>query len=101
MSISPTDIAHLKEAAEAAWSARWQTAWDMNHDGSVNLTDVWLFLRWVFFAPGDFVLLALMLYTTGFAALVGIGTQMLFGAVSGAISAVVWILVFGFFGTRG
>jgi len=98
---TPTNIAHLKEIAEGAWQARWQLSWDLNNDGSVNLTDIWLFLRWVFFMPGDFALLMLMLHATTVALYLGIGVNLLSGAISGAISAVVWIIVFGFFGSRG
>jgi len=98
---TPTDIAHLKDAAEAAWQARWQLSWDMNNDGSVSIGDFWLFLRWVFFVPGDFVLLLMMLHATTIALYLGMGVKLLSGAISGAISAVVWIVTFGFFGSRG
>jgi hypothetical protein len=57
-------IAQLKAAAELAWSARWQMSRDMNHDDVVNLADFRLLASWLFFAPGDALLLMTMIYAT-------------------------------------
>jgi hypothetical protein len=49
---------HLRIAAELAWDARGRCTWDMN--GAMNGADTWLWLKWVFFAPGDLLLLLLI-----------------------------------------
>jgi hypothetical protein len=57
-------VQQLRIAAEFAWNIRWKIAWDMNGDGMVTISDVWLWLKWIFFAPGDLLLLLLMKYRT-------------------------------------
>jgi hypothetical protein len=93
-------IAHLKSAAEIAWTARWQMSWDMNHDDVVNLADLWLLTSWFFFAPGDAILLLAMMYATPVALFLGIDLQSLSGILSGTISAIVWLVTIGYFARR-
>lgn len=93
-------IAQLKAAADLAWSTRWNTSWDMNHDNVVNLTDVLLLASWFFFAPGDALLLVTMIYATPIALFIGIDPSSLSGVASGAVSALAWLVLLGFFARR-
>ena len=83
----------LISAADLAWSARWKIAWDMNGDGVVTISDAWLWLKWVFFAPGDFLLLLLMKHGTAIALFLEIYPGSLYGWLSGLISAAIWFFV--------
>ncbi len=93
-------IAALKAAAEIAWSLRWDMSWDMNHDNVVDLADLWLLTAWFFFAPGDAILLLAMIYATPAALLAGIDPLALSGVLSGIVSAIVWLVMLGFFARR-
>ena len=93
-------IAALKAAAEIAWNLRWDISSDMNHDNVVNLADLWLLTSWFYFAPGDAILLLAMIYATPVALLAGIDPLSLSGALSGIVSAVIWLVTLGFFARR-
>ena len=45
---------------EAAWDNRWYFSSDMNQDGLFTIADIGLMLKYVFFAPGDFLILAIL-----------------------------------------
>jgi len=93
-------IAQLRAAAQIAWSLRWDMSWDMNHDNVVDLADFWLLASWFFFAPGDFLLLAAMIYATPVALFLAIDPLSLSGILSGIISGIVWLVTLGFFARR-
>jgi hypothetical protein len=65
----------------------------MNGDGMVTISDVWLWLKWIFFAPGDFLLLVLMKYGTSVALFLEITPANISGVLSGVISAFVWFVM--------
>jgi len=90
MDASPIAIEQLKEAAELAWGLRWQFAWDMNGDGIVSILDVGHWIAWIFFAPGDFILLETMLRPTRLALSLGILPKDLSGFGSGILSLLWW-----------
>jgi hypothetical protein len=82
-----------------AWDVRWIFLTDMNGDGVVTISDFWLWAKWVFYAPGDFMLLALMLKAPSVAGFLEITTAMLYGWWSFALSLWVWyVLVTGSIG---
>ena len=83
----------LRIAAEFAWNIRWKIAWDMNGDGVVTISDAWLWLKWIFFAPGDLLLLLLMSYGAPIALFLEINPASMSGMLSGVISAIVWYIV--------
>src|SRR2546423_95062 len=83
----------LKIAADFAWNIRWKIAWDMNGDGIVTISDGWLWLKWIFFGPGDFSLLLLMKYGTPVAVFLEIRPESMFGWLSGLTSAMAWLIV--------
>ena len=72
----------LQNAADLAWHARWNIAWDMNGDGMVTISDALLWLKWTFFAPGDLLLLLLMSYGTPIALFLEINPSWLSGVLS-------------------
>jgi hypothetical protein len=92
MAVSTTAQQQLRTAADLAWDARWNFTWDMNNDGVVTISDAWLWLKWVFFAPGDLLLLLLMKFGTGAAVSLQINPTDLSGWISGLLSAAIWLV---------
>ena len=90
MAASSAAEQQLKIVADLAWNVRWQIALDMNGDGLVTISDMWLWLKWIFFAPGDLLLLLLMKYWTPIALFLEISPKDLSGFFSGLISSFVW-----------
>src|SRR5262245_60359150 len=86
-------IEQLRSAADFAWHARWNIVSDMNGDGAVTISDAWLWFKWLFFAPGDFLLLLLMKYGTATALFLEINPDSLYGMLSGFISVVIWLFI--------
>jgi hypothetical protein len=83
----------LRIAAGLAWNVRWSFAADMNGDGLVTISDAWLWLKWIFFAPGDLLLLLLMSHGTSVALFFEINPASLYGALSGMFSVFIWLWV--------
>lgn len=82
----------LRLAADLAWNSRWQFAWDMNGDGLVTTADAWLWLKWILLAPGDFLLLQLMMHGAPVASFLQLRPgSSLAGFLSVLISAIVWL----------
>lgn len=77
-----------------AWATRWIFVADMNRDGFITISDLWLWVKWIFYAPGDCILLGVMLQMPSLARFLEISTLMLYGWQSFAISLVVWYFVF-------
>jgi len=44
---------------------QWAFILDMNRDGAVTISDVGLWMKWLFFYPGDFIHSALIALTPG------------------------------------
>jgi hypothetical protein len=90
--MEPMNEQQLRLAADLAWNSRWQFAWDMNGDGLVTSTDAWLWLKWIALAPGDCLLLLLMMHGTPIASFLQLRPGSgLAGFLSALISAVVWL----------
>lgn len=84
----------LRAAADLAWNVRWQFRLDMNGDGAVTPSDAWLWLKWVVLAPGDGLLLLLMIYGTSVAHLLRLHPDSgLYGLLSGLISTALWLFM--------
>ena len=49
-------IAHAQMEAERLWLFKA----DMDHNGFVTISDTWLWFKWLFFYPGDLLILGLM-----------------------------------------
>jgi hypothetical protein len=78
----------------SAWKMRWHFVADMNGDGQVTISDVWLWAQWAFDAPGDCFLLVIMLKMQPTATFLEITPQMLSGGWSFFISLVCWWLLY-------
>ncbi len=83
--------AQIMTAADAAWAERWQFVKDANGDGLITISDAMGWLGWVFFAPGDWLLLMLMSHAPSIALFFEITPAMLYGTLSGIVSPVIWI----------
>jgi hypothetical protein len=71
---------------------------DMNGDGAVTITDAWLWVKWFFWLPGNF-LLEILGRLPKFAAFFDIhaspslGYESFYGLVAGCVSLVFWWLI--------
>ena len=79
------------------WNARWHFAADMNGDGVFTITDVWLMVKYVYFAPGDLIIFA-HLSDRELPTLFELDANWLCGWTSGVISGVIWFMVLGIIG---
>jgi hypothetical protein len=79
------------------WNARWHFAADMNGDGIFTISDVWLMVKYVYFAPGDLVIFA-HLSDRELPTLFELDASWLYGWTSGVISGLVWFIVLGIIG---
>ena len=75
---------------DMAWEMRWHFRPDMNADGVVTISDAWIWLKWVFMAPGDFALLAAMKWVKPLAHFLEITPASLFGWWSALLSWFLW-----------
>lgn len=64
---------------------------DMNVDGEITLADVGLWLKHVFFLPGDFLLSTLLAFLPGLGADFGLSEADLGGPVSAVLSCIAWL----------
>ena len=69
---------------------RWTLQADMNVDQLVTISDVWLWLGWFFFLPGD-ALLAAAIALPAFGTFFEITQDDYGGWFSGIVSVVVWL----------
>lgn len=83
----------VRQKAERLWDERWTFTADMNGDGLVDLSDVGLWAKWVFFAPGDLLLLVCMKHFPGLALLLGLDAASLSGPLSGTLFFCVSLVV--------
>jgi hypothetical protein len=77
------------------WQARWHFAADMNGDGVFTISDVWLMAKYVYFAPGDALILSVMAVSPKLATFFEIDAGWLYGWVSSVISGIIWFWMFG------
>ena len=67
----------------------------MNFDGTVTISDVWLWAKWAFFYPGDGVLCLVMSKTPGVASFFEITESSYSGVLSGFITVLFWLFLYG------
>jgi hypothetical protein len=77
------------------WDARWHFAADMNGDGVFTIADVWLMVKYVYFAPGDAIIFAHMTdpELPTLLTLFEPDASWLYGWASGVLSGLVWFVV--------
>jgi hypothetical protein len=83
--------------AELAWNTRGAFGWDMNGDGQTTISDVWLVIKWLFYAPGDWLLLVFMRNFPGGALFFEVTPQSIYGFGSGVLSVLAWMSLWGIF----
>ena len=72
----------------------WSFIADMNGSGAVTISDVWLWFKWLFFYPGDFVISLIIEHAPGFARFFEMSYKSSYsGALSGMLSALFWVTV--------
>jgi hypothetical protein len=64
---------------------------DMNWDGALTISDVWLWVKWFYFLPGDF--LVQVIGPTPLGAFLEISVLSYHGVGSGIVSAIAWLVV--------
>ena len=72
----------------------WKFVEDMNYDGFFTSSDVWLWIKWLFFYPGDLILLTVIKAFPELAQFLELGPDNYSGKLSGLISVFAWIFVF-------
>jgi uncharacterized iron-regulated membrane protein len=71
---------------------QWAFVADMNYDGAVTISDVWLWVKWLYFYPGDLFLAGLMSGFPGVARFFEITSGSYGGFFSGVLAAIVWLV---------
>ena len=74
----------------------WAFAADMNGDGAVTVSDLWLWAKWLYFYPGDLFFYGLMSGPKALASFFELSPANYGGIVSGALSLFVWLIVWAF-----
>lgn len=65
---------------------------DMNVDGRITISDVWLWIKWLFFYPGDLVIAGLIEYLPTVAAFLELTYNSYSGTLSGFVSGMLWLI---------
>jgi len=86
---------HLRQIADRAWDQRWTFVTDVNGDGMLTISDANEWIRWIFFAPGDWVALVAMKHLTPVALFFEITPTSLYGWGAGTVAAVLWLCAIG------
>ena len=63
---------------------------------SRTVSDIWPLIEWVFFLPGDLLVLTLMAGGPEVATFLELTTESLGGSISGVVSFMAWLVVLGF-----
>lgn len=68
----------------------WSFVADMNYSGSVTVTDVGLWIQWLFFYPGDIVINIMTNFLPQASDLLGISLHTYGGLISFVLSCFLW-----------
>ncbi|MBW6393263.1 hypothetical protein [Billgrantia antri] len=77
---------------------QWVFVADMNYSDSVTISDVWLWVKWLYFYPGDAIIYYIVNFFTGIANFFEISNGDYGGVLSGVISFFAWVIVLESFG---
>jgi hypothetical protein len=96
MSMAVVTIVDLIRSVDpaSAWKLHWVFVADMNGDGQVTITDVWMWGSWILFAPGDLLLLIIMLKLPNVATFLEMTPKLVYGGWSFILSIIIWWLLF-------
>lgn len=73
---------------------QWSFVSDMNYSGTITISDVWLWFKWLYFFPGDGLLYFVMHKLPNVAGFFEISFDSYGGFFSGTVSLVFWSLMF-------
>lgn len=74
-------------------SQRWNFVADLNHSGSITISDVWLWFQWAFFAPGDGIIFLLVDKLPTIGQFFELSYASYGGVFSGIISFFIWLFL--------
>jgi hypothetical protein len=77
----------------------WAFVADMNADYGVTISDVWLWIKWLYFYPGDMLMYVAMDSMPRLASFFEIGLDSYGGVASGLFSFFAWALIAATFST--
>jgi hypothetical protein len=72
---------------------QWHFVTDMNHDGVTTISDISLWMKWLYFYPGDWLLQALMKALPDLTTFLEVSKESYGGFLSGLISFFAWIFI--------
>ena len=81
----------MSPAMTQLWNAPWRFAAEMHGSDVFTITNVWLMMKYVYFAPGDLLILSLMVANPKLAAFLELDASKLYGWASGVISGIAWL----------
>lgn len=73
----------------------WSFVADMNYSGTVTISDVWLWFKWLYFYPGDGLLYFVIHKAPALASFFEITFDSYGGVFSGVVSFLVWFGLIG------
>ena len=73
----------------------WSFVADMNFDGSISISDVWLWIKWLYFYPGDGLVYLLLNKAPSIASFF----EMAISSYGGVFSGIVSLVFFGIIAT--
>lgn len=79
------------------YQRQWAFIADMNHSGSITISDTWLWFKWIFFYPGDVFVYILINNTPKIGNFFEITYSSYGGVFSGTVSYFAWIIAIGCF----
>ncbi|HVY07990.1 MAG TPA: hypothetical protein VHB46_18585 [Burkholderiales bacterium] len=71
---------------------QWEFVADMNHSGDITISDVWLWIKWIYFWPGDALIYVLLQKAPELAAFLELSTKQFGGPLSLFLSFALWVL---------
>jgi hypothetical protein len=74
------------------FAREWSFIADMNYDHSITISDLWLWFKWLYFYPGDFILSIVI--DTKLGLFFELTKSNYGGYFSGIISIIIWVIIF-------
>ena len=71
----------------------WNFVQDMNSDGNINITDITLWVKWLFFYPGDVIIRLLIRKVPNVAIFLEVSFNNYGGIMSGVLSFIIWAFI--------
>ena len=72
----------------------WSFVADMNFNGSVTISDVWLWTKWLYFYPGDGLVYLLLNKAPQISSFFEMTLSSYGGVFSGIVSFIIWFILF-------